>query len=383
MEKKHKPKEQIYHSDKILGQLYDKVERVDFVPQYNAPFDRRILSAYKLENAVLKVARQLKTKYDTAVRRIMAQKEINTEFEVWTTFVMSKPRVGSDYKVQEEMANISGDLKDRFRKVCVDSAGGNDFEHLGPFVAAMYRITWEEMQIALAECRTMKIVGGREVPKRKMVPKYMPLISFPWLFHETLGRIATGIEQRADLEDLGLSFLPTTGEPKTRKIGSSHIGDLENDDAVETAEGIVHRGELLNIFGPDDNEEGDEDEQLLESQVSATEGQLNDNSGETALPQAGPSTISSWMDDLAFLESSFQQLPKSTMEESEGKARDEQSTSNESPVMGIGSGLIDTSVPSHSPLPSPKSEEVVEIEEVVTSGKEESPLEKLARLMRS
>jgi hypothetical protein len=158
---------------------------------------------------------------------------------------------------------------------------------------------------------------------------------------------------------------------------------LENDDAVETAEGIVHRGELLNIFGPDDNQEGDEDEQLLESQVSATEGQLNDNSGETALPQAGPSTISSWMDDLAFLESSFQQLPKSTMEESEGKARDEQSTSNESPVMGIGSGLIDTSVPSHSPLPSPKSEEVVEIEEVVTSGKEESPLEKLARLMRS
>jgi RNA-dependent RNA polymerase len=164
MEKKYKPKEAIYKSEKILGRLYDKVESVDFVPQYDEePFDRRILSAYKLDSALLKTARQIKSQYDTAMRRIMAQQEIRTEFEVWTTFVLSRPRVGSDYKVQEEMARISETLKEQFRAVCIEKAGGRDFLILGPFVAGMYKVTKEELDIALAECKATKIVGDREV----------------------------------------------------------------------------------------------------------------------------------------------------------------------------------------------------------------------------
>ena len=86
MEKKYKPKSATYHSDKILGQLYDKVESVDFTPQYEEPFDKRILRAYELDEALLKVVRQTKSKYDTAMLRIMAQQEIKTEFEIWSTF---------------------------------------------------------------------------------------------------------------------------------------------------------------------------------------------------------------------------------------------------------------------------------------------------------
>jgi len=163
MEKKYKPREAIYKSGKILGKLYDKVESVDFSPQYEEPFDRRILSAYKFGNALLKTARQIKSQYDTAMRRIMAQQEIQTEFEVWTTFVLSRPRVGSDYKVQEEMARISETLKEQFRAVCIEKAGGKDFSILGPFVAGMYKVTKEELDIALAECKTTKLVGNREV----------------------------------------------------------------------------------------------------------------------------------------------------------------------------------------------------------------------------
>jgi hypothetical protein len=256
MDKKFKPKEQIYISKKILGQLYDKVESVNFVPQYESPFDERITRAYDLDDSILKTARQLKSKYDTAMRRIMAQHDIKTEFEVWSTFVLSKPRVGSDYKVQEEMAVVSDALKDRFRKVCIEAAGGNDPEQLRPFVAAMYRVTREEMRIALHECREMKTKGGKEEPKRRMEPKYMPMISFPWLFHDILGRIATGIEQRDDLEDLGFTFVSTIKE-KSYKVKSGR--DEDPDDVVETAEGITHRGELLDLFGPDDiDSEGDE-----------------------------------------------------------------------------------------------------------------------------
>lgn len=277
MDKKFKPKDQIYVSRKILGQLYDKVESVNFVPQYEYPFDERIIQAYCLDDAVLKTARQLKSKYDTAMRRVMAQHDIKTEFEVWSTFVLSKPRVGSDYKMQEEMATVSNALKDRFCKVCVEAAGGKDSEQLRPFVAAMYRVTWEEMQIALHQCRGIKIKGGKEETERKMEPKYMPLISFPWLFQDILGKIATGIEQRDDLENLGFSFVSTTKE-KSRKVTSGRE-ESDPDDVVETTEGITHRGEVLDLFGTDDvDSEGDEIEQPYRCHNQETSNHTSDKS---------------------------------------------------------------------------------------------------------
>jgi RNA-dependent RNA polymerase len=263
MEKKHKSKNATYHSDKILGQLYDRVESVDFIPRYEEPFDKRILRAYKLDDALLKVVRQTKSQYDTAMLRIMAQQEIKTEFEIWSTFVLSKPRVGSDYKVQEEVGRISDALKERFRLVCIDLAGGKDFSVLGPFVAGMYKVTKEEMDIALAECRSTKVVGGREVPKRKMVPKSMPLISFPWLFEKELARIAIGIEAIDDLEGLGLQSLDLKGDANnSRKRAGGVATAVDFDDYIQQEDGrIVHRGEELDLFradaGPDLSGESD------------------------------------------------------------------------------------------------------------------------------
>jgi RNA-dependent RNA polymerase len=261
MEKRFKPKAAIYHSEKILGRLYDRVESVDFVPQYDAPFDKRILRAYQLESSVLKAARQTKSKYDTAMRRIMAQQEIKTEFEVWSTFVLSKPRVGSDYKLQEEMALITGAFKDRFRQECIDRAGGKEFSVLGPFVAAMYKVTKEEMDIALAECRATKVVHGITVPKRKMRPESMPLISFPWLFEKELSRIATGIEAMDDFEERGFETAdinkPHAQGPK-RHIGMS---SLPEDDIITQENGvIIHRGEVLDLFQDSASDGGIDDE---------------------------------------------------------------------------------------------------------------------------
>ena len=234
----------------MLGQLYDKVESVDFVPQYEQPFDKRILRAYKLDDGLLKTVRQIKTQYDTYMRRIMAQHEIKTEFEVWSTFVLSRPRVGSDYKLQEEIGRISEDLKAHFRLVCMEKAGGRDFAVLGPFVAGMYKVTKEEMDIALAECRATMTVSGREVPKRKMEPKSMPLITFPWLFEKELGRIATGIDTSDDFEDLGLLPLTLKGDGHSRKRQGG--GEISFDDFIQQEDGvIVHRGEELDLFRPD------------------------------------------------------------------------------------------------------------------------------------
>ena len=251
MEKKHKPH---YRSEKILGQLYDKVQTVNFVPQWEAPFDKRILRAYNLDDTTLKAARQVKSEYDMAMRRIMAQQEINSEFEVWSTFVLSKPRVGSDYKVQETMATISNGLKDQYRLACLQRAGcteGKDFSKLGPFVAAMYKVTKEELDIALTECRTTKIIGGRPQPKRKMEQKFMPLISFPWLFDKELGRIATGMEAEDDLAGLNLMPLTLKKDGVSRKRQGGGDADVE-DFIIQQEDGvIVHRGEELDLFCPD------------------------------------------------------------------------------------------------------------------------------------
>ncbi|TGO45555.1 hypothetical protein BOTNAR_0657g00020 [Botryotinia narcissicola] len=237
-----------YHSQKILGQLYDKVESVDFVPQYEEPFDKRILRAYKLDNAILKAARQTKTKYDTAMRRILAQQDIKTEFEVWSTFILSKPKVGSDYKLQEDMAVITGALKDRFRTVCINVAGGKDFSILGPFVAAMYKVTKEELDIALTECRSTRTVNGIKLKRRRMRPESMPLFSFPWLFEKELGRIASGIEAIDDFEKTGFSTF-SIEKPQVTALNRQPQRSKQDEDFVKQENGlIVHRGEILDVF---------------------------------------------------------------------------------------------------------------------------------------
>ena len=279
MEKKHKPKSAQYHSNRILGQLYDNVESVNFVPQYEEPFDKRILRAYSLDDDLLRTIRQIKTKYDTAMKRLMAQQEIMTEFEIWSTFVLSRPRVGSDYKVQEEIARLSDALKDQFRAVCIENAGSKDFAILGPFVAGMYQVTKEELDIALTECRMRKIISGREVPKRKMEPKSMPLISFPWLFEKELGRIATGIDVAADLEDLGLTNLAFQNNqgPSRKRHGG---GQVDKDDFIQQDDGvIVHRGEELDLFRQDPDSDdmiGDSDYEEARSGHSDTMGKSDE-----------------------------------------------------------------------------------------------------------
>ncbi|KAI4149277.1 MAG: hypothetical protein LQ341_001368 [Variospora aurantia] len=181
MEKENKPE---YHSKKVLGQLFDQVERVDFVPVFDSPFDERVLRAYQIDSKILGSAAVLKRQYDTATRRIMAQHAIKTEFEVWSTFVMHHSKASNDYKFHEEIGRISLALKDRFREECYKAAGSKGFETLGPFVAAMYTVTADEVSQAVREMKETET----DIKADKM-----PLMSFPWLFKEVLGRIANDV----------------------------------------------------------------------------------------------------------------------------------------------------------------------------------------------
>ncbi|KAL3466733.1 RNA dependent RNA polymerase-domain-containing protein [Aspergillus heterothallicus] len=191
---KNKPDHCTYHSKTILGQLYDAVERIDFVPSLEKDFDKRILNC-KISVSIdqYNFARELKNLYDVAIRRVMAQHEIKTEFEVWSTFVLGHSNSSKDYKFHEEMGTISLGLLEDFRKRVYEKAGGRNFSVLAPFAVAMYRITSEEMDAALETHRVEnprdeKLFNSTPAPKIEQ----LPLISFPWIFPETLGQVAVG-----------------------------------------------------------------------------------------------------------------------------------------------------------------------------------------------
>lgn len=244
MEKKHKSIEQTYTSQKILGQLYDQVDRVAFVPAYTAPFDKRILNAYNLSEQVLYEAGEIKVQYDAAVLRIMAQHEIQTEFEVWSTFVLHHVGDSKDFKFHEVIGELSSALKYQFREVCYNIAGGKEYEHIAPFAAAMYKVTADQVAQAVQACQQLVTVSGQETQTRKMTPANMPLMSFPWLFQGILGKIAQAIEIVPGQQNDTCS--PLHRRPKHRK-GLMEPLSLE-DDNLETHEGVTHRGEVLELF---------------------------------------------------------------------------------------------------------------------------------------
>ncbi|KAH8727001.1 RNA dependent RNA polymerase-domain-containing protein [Phaeosphaeriaceae sp. PMI808] len=204
MEKKFIRPSQTYKSEKILGQLYDQIELVDFKPQWNSDsqtqtglgmlamnsFDSRILGAYHFEEKddIYIKATGIKTSYDEDLKRLMAKHGICTEFEAWSVFVLSHNHESRDYKFAEEFGRTIGAFKSKYRKICSDAAKTIPADIL-KFVAAMYTVTARDMEAALEKCNM--------IPPQPMDSKHMPLMSFVWIFPQELGKIATEGRQEA------------------------------------------------------------------------------------------------------------------------------------------------------------------------------------------
>ncbi|KAF2485998.1 RNA dependent RNA polymerase-domain-containing protein [Neohortaea acidophila] len=206
-EPKNKSREKVYHSKKIIGQLYDEVERVPFRAAWHLPFDQRMLCAYTLDDAVLQSAREVKEAYDASIRRIMSKYGIGTEFEVWSTFVLEHSEDFGDYKFAETIGEARAALVDTYRKLCYEKAGTDDREKMAPFVAAMYTVTAEEVGAAWKAARQTVLKGGRWVPVREPGFGNMPFMSFPWLFAKELGEIANG-QKNLKMEGSGAFTAP-------------------------------------------------------------------------------------------------------------------------------------------------------------------------------
>lgn len=272
-----------YKSTKPLGLIYERVNVETFNPAYEMAFDKRILSRFELSDEELTKVRLIKSQYDIAMRRLMGQHEkAITEFEIWSTFILSKPRVGNDYKLQEAVGRDVSALKDRFRKICAEAITGmpqhsNMFSYsqielgkLDRFVAAMYTVTHQEVQTALDE-RAAPCLDeeGSRISDNQLSALHMPLISFPWLFHRELARIATGGRAIKNCctstIDTGKPLLNNTKPEPPSSVNNADINpnklDTTDDgedllvfeegsgDFTHTASGkVVHRGDILDLF---------------------------------------------------------------------------------------------------------------------------------------
>ncbi|KAL2161293.1 hypothetical protein VTH06DRAFT_8513 [Thermothelomyces fergusii] len=280
-----KPKSKSYHSTSVLGKLYDMVERevFDSKDNYTLPFDDRILRRYTLSNALLKEARKIKGQYDIAMRRTMGQLEIGTEFEIWTTFVMSKPRVGTDYKVQENTGREAAGLRKQFRDMCLRAVEEHGFDKL-EFIAGMYRVTWEETKIALHEARHRHVLPDGTVGLRRISARSMPLISFPWLFPAELGKIALDAENLLRQRELAVhpsAATPAAGAGKAVQLQEGF--DLADVECTRTSDGrIIHRGEILHLLRHNDDDDDNNDRHYWIDDATGVDSSTESTSGSAS-----------------------------------------------------------------------------------------------------
>lgn len=174
-----------YHSHKILGKLYDRVKTTDFKPKYDLPFDQRLLNAFEPTLEMYEKVQSLKVDYDNSIRRILNQHDIQTEFELWSTFVLAHSKGSRDYKFHEEVGQLSSTLKADYYTALCELAGGKDFDHLAPVAIAAYKVTQYQVQLALQK----EAERSEEAEEGETSNK--PFISFPWVLQETLVKIAS------------------------------------------------------------------------------------------------------------------------------------------------------------------------------------------------
>ncbi|KAF7186607.1 RNA-dependent RNA polymerase 1 [Pseudocercospora fuligena] len=278
-EPKNKSRHKIYHSNRVLGKLYDEVKKEPFYAAWDLPFDQRILTACEPSVQMLADAREVKAEYDEAVQRIMTQHGIKTEFEIWTTFVLDHHQEIGDYKFAETIGSIVTALVDEHRERCKEKAGiksssneatkpGDDLlkvvkaragqkEHddkqLELFIVAMYKVTAEEVKAAYDETKIMRQKGGRDVPLRALTFESMPFMSFPWIFARELGQIATKGKTKSSLAAMPRPTVPTKAKASEKKRFDLLGDDFElpslPETSLSTESGTVQEGDVLGLFG--------------------------------------------------------------------------------------------------------------------------------------
>ncbi|KIW95817.1 uncharacterized protein Z519_02881 [Cladophialophora bantiana CBS 173.52] len=231
-----------YRSKKILGQLYDAVERVKFKPHWSGTFDPRILT-HAPAHEIMETVSNLKKSYDERMRRIMAQHQIGSEFEVWSTFVLHHSKVSKDFKFHEEIGQHAKNLKEQYYEAFCQEAGGHDSEKLKPFAIAAYHITHDELREAQAKQQNLMEDEAQFATSDESgsASTKMPFISFPWVLQDTLVKIA----RNTVMHDAA----PIVEQMSTASEEVIKVGTVLASEGI-SREGIYHGEHLPDPYSP-------------------------------------------------------------------------------------------------------------------------------------
>ncbi|KIX95791.1 uncharacterized protein Z520_08499 [Fonsecaea multimorphosa CBS 102226] len=215
-----------YHSKKILGQLYDAVERTKFKPHWSGTFDRRIL-IHAPADEIIETVSNLKKSYDESMRRIMAQHQISSEFEVWSTFVLHHSKVSRDFKFHEEIGQHAKTLKEQYYEAFCQEAGGCDIEKLKPFAIAAYHVTHDELREALAQQQNDREEASEVVESNGSGSAVinMPFISFPWVLQDVLVKIARNTILHDEVEKVQIA--------EQQSVAGDEVVQVKGQDLIE------------------------------------------------------------------------------------------------------------------------------------------------------
>jgi len=181
----------------------------------------------------------------------MTQYSIQSEFEVWTTFVLDHSQDENDYKFAEKLGETVHSIKQHHQELCYERAGTTaklrDWAKMGPFIAAMYVVTAGQVTAATAENKRLVLRGGQHVPVRTSTLNNIPFMSFPWIFARELGQIATRRSPGSSTTLPQTAKLPARPALRKKNIDLAEY-ELEPLQDISTVEGVVHEGDLLDVY---------------------------------------------------------------------------------------------------------------------------------------
>lgn len=243
-----------YRSHKVLGKLYDRVSRIGFSPVLDGTFDERILSVYSEEELEpwIDLAEDIKVQYDTAIKRVMIQHEINSEIEVVTGFVLAHSPEKNDYKYHEEIGTLFQGIRDTIRnnaqREVEAKAPDMGEEASAKFVAAAYFVTAREVE----DWREM---NGVALPQKETPPP-----------KENRGKVVVRMgeveeeEKNKESEKEKSNPVEEEEEEKEKKETSGEVGKEEDEEREaeekeddEDAKDDVSKEKIMNVI--EDEEE--------------------------------------------------------------------------------------------------------------------------------
>ena len=177
-----KPDRPSFVSDTPLSRMYRHV-KLNMVDQEVSGDYGRVLQASPEMHEWIDYATTLKKGYDEAVRRLMAQYGVVNETEVVTGFLLdfdSRYSGKREFDMRSDLADKYSAIREMYREqVEQTSSTGSEGQRLAPLqtdkrrdaiVAAMYDVTHSQL-VAVAD-------------------KSQAMISFPWIYHDVLGRLS-------------------------------------------------------------------------------------------------------------------------------------------------------------------------------------------------